>query len=401
VDTMKTPLILGFLFLLISCGGSEPVQIATIAVQPSGFEIVIPAMGELKARKTTPISIPSQIQRSQTLSWLAPENTFVRKGDVLVRFDPTQYQLKSQDERVEIEKLTIDVDEKGRSLDTDRLVLEGQTFILDQEKTMAKKYAPKDMNIYSKSEIIDSAIDLDYLESKNTYYLWKRSGFEKNANAEMGLLEMQKNGHQLQYDQLQDAMRILELKAPHDGIFIYKKNWRGESLRVGQNVWPGMKIGMLPDMNSLEAKVYVLESEASGLKEGLNVEISLDAHPGYSISGKTTMIAPLAKPKKRRSPVKYFEVNIKLDKLDKSLMRLGNRLKAKIFVTKKENTIAVPNQAVFQENQVSWVYVVEGKGFEKRIVVTGDRSLTRTEITGGLKIGEEIALSKPKLAEAR
>lgn len=398
------------LVCLIHCQHAETVQQATYGVVRTDFEIAIPVTGTLKASKATPIQIPPQIRSSQTISWLAEESSKVKAGDIIVRFDSTQYEIQTEEVQNQIAKLDITTRETDRDLSMQRTAIKGQAQIVEQEKDVAKKYSPKDLSIFSKSEIIDAAIDLDFLEAKETYYSWKGGKFEQKADAEMGLLEVKRSSVNMRLEQAQEALNVLEIKAPHDGVFVIEKNWRGEPVRVGDRVWGGFKIGKLPDTSNLEVQGFVLESEASGLAEGLRVELALDAHPGFSYSGTVNMVSPLAKPRERRSPIKYFEVTIQLDETNLNHMRLGNRVKGNIFVEKQTNVIAIPNQAVFQETrngegeaqgpeQAYWVYVLNGKRPERRSVEVGKRSITRTVISSGLQEGERVFLSKPEWEE--
>jgi len=190
----------------------------------------------------------------------------------------------------------------------------------------------------------------------------------------------------------------MEIKAPHDGLFIYERNWRGEEPRVGSNVWRGMKLGKLPDLTLLEAKTYVLESEAGGLKENLPASIVLDALPAVTYTGKVTTIDKIAKSigrEEEKSPLKYFEVKVTLDKTNPEVMKPGNQVKGFIFVRKQEDVIAVPNQALFFNNGEAFVQVKRSSGTGKRPVEIGARSITRTVITKGLEEGEEILLANP------
>ncbi len=52
----------------------------------------------------------------------------------------------------------------------------------------------------------------------------------------------------------------------------------------------------------MEAKLFVLESEASGLKEDLPVSLSLDFEPGRVFTGKLAGLDTVAKPLSEDSP---------------------------------------------------------------------------------------------------
>src|SRR5690606_1700690 len=108
----------------------------------------------------------------------------------------------------------------------------------------------------------------------------------------------------------------LEVLAPVEGIFIHEKNWRGEKVRVGQSMWPGSKLASIPSLKELQAKLYVLETEAAGVEVGLPAQIVLDAYVDRKISGKVVSVANIATQRNNRNPTKYFEIIVELDKSD-------------------------------------------------------------------------------------
>ena len=399
-QSIKMVLLLVLTVILLGCGGQDDGRMAFMTVRKGVFEIVIPVFGELQAVKATPISVPSQLQGEQTLAWMAPENSCVKKGETVVRLDANWYKEQLQAEEFNIARLDLEIEKKQKELEKEKNDFLGELNITAIEKDMADIYGAKDESLYSQDKIIEDAIDLEYLTTKSRHYEQKKTKLEEKARAELQLLQLKKRTYEVKVQQYKEALTSLEIKAPHDGLFIYERNWRGEELRVGSNVWRGMKLGKLPDLTLLEAKTYVLESEAGGLKENLPASIVLDALPSIVYTGKVTTIDKIAKSiemgrGEEQSPLKYFEIKVTLDKTDPGVMKPGNQVKGFIFVQKQENVIAVPNQALFFNNGEAFVQVKHSAGTEKRSVGIGARSLTRTIITKGLEEGEEILLANP------
>lgn len=380
------------LVVIYGCSGAGKSSMAFMTVQKGAFEIVIPGFGELQAVKSTPVAVPARVRGSQTIAWLAPENTLVKKGDTVIRFDSVWYHDRIQREEYIIAKLDLEIKQKKRELEKEKNELKGQLGITAVEKKMAELYAARDEILYSRNKIIEDAIDLNYLKVKSRHYEQKKAKLEQKARAELQLLNLKRRTSQVKVDQYKEALESLEVKAPHDGLFIYEKNWRGEKPRLGMSVWRGMKLGKLPDLSRMEAKVFVLESEAAGLKADLTAAVILDAAPGKTFSGKVTNIDSIAKPLEKKSPLKYFEIKVGIDTIDPELMKPGNQVKAFIFVQRVQDVISVPNQALVFEKDRAFVNVKNSSGVEERKVEIGARSLTRTVITKGLEEGETILL---------
>lgn len=380
------------LLLSAHCTSTRENKPAAMVVEKGTFEIIIPAFGELQAIKSTPIKAP-QIRGRQTLAWMAPENASVKKGDVVARLSGTWIIEKIQEEEFAISKLDLEIAEKVRDLEKEKIELQNELDITVIEKEIAEHYTIKDETIYSKSKIIDDSTDLEFLRKKADHLKKNRDQLEHKARAELQLLHLKKKTHQVKLNQYKNDVELLEVKAPHDGLFIYQKNWRGEKPRVGNSLWGGYPLAKLPELSHMEAKVYVLESEAGGLKKDIPVTLVLDSAPGISFPGKVSRVDSIAKPVERDSPLKYFEVIVGLEKTDRDLMKPGGQVKVRIFVEKQDDVLAVPNQALFFEEGLSYLNIKKGSGFEKREVKTGVRSLTRTIITSGLSEGEEVILS--------
>jgi multidrug efflux pump subunit AcrA (membrane-fusion protein) len=343
--------------------------------------------------------VPPQVRGRQTITWMAPENSLVEAGETVIRLDANYYKEQIQKEQFEINKLKLQISDKTQQLKKEKSELLGQLNITSIEKELADVYAARDEKLYPKNKIIEDAINLDYLKAKSKHYKKQQGKLEEKARAELQILELKRKTHQVKVDQFSAALDSLEIKAPHDGLFIYQKNWRGEAPRIGMSVWSGRRLGKLPNLEQMEAKIFVLESEAAGLKKELPVSIVLDSKPDMEFSGKVANVDAIAKPIVRRSPLKYFQVKVNLESTDGKVMKPGSQVKATMFVQKLENVVSVPNQALFFEqnngSEKTFVNIKTSSGYEKQEVKIGVRSLTRTVVTEGLNEGQEILLGKP------
>ena len=397
--TKAVPVLILLVLSIWGCGAPGERSIASMTVRKSTFEIVIPGFGELQAVTSTPILVPSQLRRSQTLAWIAPENSYVKKGETVIRLDGNWYNEQIQQEEFNISKLDLEIRKKEKELAKQKNDLRGQLNITTIEKEMAELYGAKDETIYPRNKIIEDAVNLDYLKVKTRHFNRKKVKLEEKARAELQLLQLKRRTHQVKVDQYKSALKSLQIKAPHDGLFVYRRNWRGEEPRIGMAVWRGYKLGELPDLSKMEAKIHVLESEAGGLKEKLRVSVVMDSLPTEVYPGKVATVDKMAKPLDQESPLKYFEVKVNLDRTNPEIMKPGNQVKAFIFVEKQEEVIAVPNQALFFDDGKVYIHIKNGSTVEKREVEIGARSLTRTVVTRGVGEGEVILLGNPKKEE--
>ncbi len=395
--TVLRPLIATLLLTsLLSCGEDSFDKTISFEVSTGPFVMRIPIEGELEASVATSISMPGSIFEPQVIAWLAEENTLVKKGDVIARFDTTKYIYDSKQVQLKMQQVDISYDTKASVLTNEKGEIVTDANLIAEELVLADRFALEDLNVFSKNEIIDSMKNKKYLEARQNHTEWRGDVHQQKSSTELDLLDLERQKHESKLTQYSDAMDQMAIKAPHDGLFVLEKTRRGDKPRVGDITWPGRKIGSLPDMNKLQAKVDILESEAAGLDIGLRVEFTLDAYPDEIIQGKVVQIDAIAKAIERESPVKYFGATIEISSNYLDYWRPGVQLRGRIYVIEKQNVLSIPSQAIFREQSNSFVYINDDGEWDRQEVVIGSRSLSRTEIKSGIEDGDIIALYEPR-----
>lgn len=395
-QVLKPVAVVMMTIFMSACGDEKSVNTLTFEAKQSPFTVTIPAKGELKATNEIVLSAPRANRGTLTLAWLVEENSLVKKGQVVARFDGEQHVIKRDKAQLSFDKNQLTKVDTSRNLELNESSIESQSLVLNQEIDMSERFSTEDLAVYSKNEIIEQLLNKEYLQAKDQFLAWSIDSQSAQGNAQIELLNLKGKAFSDKVDMHQKALANLEIVAPNDGIFVYEKNWRGEKVRAGQSLWSGSKIGSIPDLSVMKAVVYVLETQASGLKTEQVVNIKLDAYPKQKVTGRVTKIASIATSREKDNPVKYFEVEVAIDKTFSDIMKPGQKLEAIIEVASIEQTLSVPNQVLYQKDGEFWLFVQSGKGFVKRIVDVGQRSLTKSQIISGLNPGELIALTKPQ-----
>ena len=94
------------------------------------------------------------------------------------------------------------------------------------------------------------------------------SAIEKHlSQSNAAVLAVERQKAQLAIAHAKSALQEMEIDAPHDGIFVLRRNWRGELPKLGDSVWPGQDVAEIPLLDAMEAEVFVLEVDGSGLAE--------------------------------------------------------------------------------------------------------------------------------------
>lgn len=315
---------------------------------------------------------------------------------MIARFDAQQIIRDSRNEELEMLKLQADiVRSEAVQVQQQNDVVSDQVFV-QEEFEFVDRFAIDDLRIYSQLEIIDTLQNRDFLEAKDEFLDWKGGSLSQQHKSEIAVLDIQKESHQAKFERFQAALSQLEVVAPYTGLLVYEKDRRGEKPSVGQTVFPGRPIANIPNLEDLQAKVYVLANDAIDLVTGLSVSITLDAYPDQQFAGTISNVSAFPRSIERGNPVTYYEVTVSLDQQDSKIMQPGRKLNAEIQVKSSSKRLVIPLQAIHHENGASYVYIKTNKQFNKKWVSTGIKNQFLVEITEGLARGDMIALSKPE-----
>lgn len=375
----------------LSGGDSDSIYV----VQESDFIRTVSAEGNLRAAEATPVSAPRDAPGGLRIAWLLKDGAPIKKGDVLIRFDPTEFRndlIEAGVERQTIDNSTAAASGQARAT-RENLLRDASQAQLEYET--AQGFQIQDVDIFSRHEVIESMIDSDLALEKKEYAEDVLDVRESLNQADRELLEIEKRNAMLRYTKAEKGLSALEVIAPHDGIVTFQRDWRGELPTVGSTVFPGRPIAELPNLETMEAEVFVLEADAGGIEQGQRAEVRLESAPGRVIGATVKRIDAVPRPRLRGVPVQYFGVVLELDETVQELMKPGARVSATIILDELENVITIPRQAVFEREGERVVYVDRGGHFEEVVVETGSSSLGRVVVTGGLATGDRIALKRP------
>jgi HlyD family secretion protein len=248
---------------------------------------------------------------------------------------------------------------------------------------------------------VDSATDeVERVRLNNQIQLASRAADRDNQREQVALLENR-------LKKLEEQLASATIKAPRDGLVVYSTSvessrWggSGESLQIGQQVYPNQLIIVLPDTSEMVASVRVHESMAGRVRPGQPVGVKVDAAGGRTFTGTVDSIGVMAESGGWRDPnLREYTVRIALNLEEATELKPSMRVEARIVLGSVEEGPTVPVQALFNEGPVQFVYVPDGNRFVRRPVRIGPRSETLARISAGLELGDTVLLRTPTPGE--
>lgn len=397
---MKRAILIGVPLLLLVVGGAAALRRSSDAiplyrVTATPFVRRVTAEGNLKAVKAAPLTAPLDTQDVLKIAWIVDDGDFVKKDDVVVRFDPTDFEKELLLGKEDRQMADNSIGKADVDASTTKTNLRRDAKQADEELRSATRFKFDDAEVFSRYQRIESEVDAELASQRKKHaenVLGVRDGL---ARANRAILGIDDQKAALRVRNAEQGLRSIEIRAPYDGIVVLQRDWRGDVPKVGANVWSGQTLGEIPQLSSMQAEVFVLEADAAGLAVGKKARVMLEADPSRAYSGRITQFDKLARQRLRDVPVQYFGVTVAVDRTDPKLMKPGTRVRAVLDLEDRARAITVPRQALFEKDGKPIVYRKDGSAFKPVRVDIATSSAGRVVITKGLSEGDEVALVDP------
>ncbi|HAU0349226.1 TPA: efflux RND transporter periplasmic adaptor subunit [Legionella pneumophila] len=175
-----------------------------------------------------------------------------------------------------------------------------------------------------------------------------------------------------------DPPPSVAVKAPISGVI------DARNVNLGQAVEPNTVLFHISNREQLLVIAQVYEEDLGKIKIGQDVNVQALSYSKRIFPGKITLIEPNLDPLTRT-----VNVQIRLDNKE-GLLKPGMFVRAKVILRFTQSALTVPNNAVLEIDNVTFVFVKNGTTYDRTVVSLGARDDKYTEITEGLVPGDEV-----------
>lgn len=155
-------------------------------------------------------------------------------------------------------------------------------------------------------------------------------------------------------------------------------------VKLGQIVNNAQPAAIIVDNSKVYVEIQVMESVVNKLKQGQKVGLRVPAATEKEFASTIEYISPNADMQSKLYTVRAY-VNNK-----DGLLRPGMTGEISLSTDEIKNTIAVPRDAILEEGDRSFVFVVEDNKSVKKEVTLGEDYDSFIEIKSGLKLGDKL-----------
>ena len=323
------------------------------------FIDVLPVRGEVRARRTVPITAPQGAGDLQVV-FLAPSGSAVKTGDIVVRFDTSTTERQLAEKRSALREAEAEI-QRARADAT----ISAQAAKTDQTKRRydveRAKLDASTSEVVSRLEAEKATLSLGAAEQRAREAAIKVTANAATSDASMGALERRREKALADVRLEETRLAALTLKAPLAGVITLGTNFRAggpfaqREWRAGDQAWAGASIAQIPALDSLYILAKVDETDRGQLKTGLEADVEVQAVGGKPAPARITAFSALAKVDFGSiwPPPRLFDVQLDLGTPNPAL-RPGMTASIKIRRDKVPQALLVPTRgavsAVWQDH---------------------------------------------------
>ena len=335
------------IFMLKGCKSSKGVQYKTEMPKKATLVEQVEASGTINP--VTQTSVGTQVS-GRVEKLFVDYNSQVKKGQLLAVIDPSTYESNVKQQEANLQKVKSVSDNAKRNLER------------------YKKLYSQDL--VAKSELDDA----------ETNYL---SAYAQVVQAQASL------------DKAKIDLEYTKIVSPVDGIVISKE------VELGQTVAASFQTPTLflvaENLKKMQIEVNISEADISKIKEGQEVEFSVDAYPTTNFKARVKQVRNSAT---TISNVVTYTVVVEFNN-DEMKLKPGMTANVSIISAKCEDCLTVSNQALRFVPPSSAKIEGENQKFYKNqgLWVESDNGLKRVEVQTGITDGTRTQIISDKISQ--
>src|SRR5438270_12768051 len=285
-------------------------------------------------------------------SVLVKEGDRVKAGQLLVRLDEAEAQSQLAHAKAQLRAAEADMAamKKGGT----------QEEVMTNESNLAKAKTEMDAaqrnyealkrlqttGAASAGEVVE--VENRLTRAKAELNLLQQKTTQRYSSAEVARVRAQEEDAKASVAAAEDILKHANVVAPNDGI-VYSV-----PVKKGAFVNSGDLLVEVADLDKMQVHAFVDEPEIGKLKIGQKVTLTWDAIPGRTWTGEVSHVPTTVVPRGTRS---VGEVVCNVDNADLKLLPNVN-VNGNVVVAQKEGALTVSREAVVQDGNKHYVYVI-------------------------------------------
>lgn len=305
----------------------------------------------------------------------------VEKGAVIARLDTTEFELRVRQSEAAFQqsRVRLGLPPTGTSEEVD---LEKTAFVREARAQMDSARARLDRAMQLSERGLMAKADLDTVSGAYKVTEAQYADALDEGKNRQGVLAQRRSELEIARQQLNDTV----LYAPLSGAV------RQRNANVGQYLAAGAPVVTLVQMNPLRLRTEVPERDASNIRVGMMVRVTVEGTAG-TYQGRIARLSPAIDEASRTLLVETEVSNAN------NALRPGAFARAEIIASSSQRALMVPVAAVVTFAGIDRVFTVQGGQASEKRVRTGRHTAAGIEILEGISNGDQVVLDPGNLTD--
>jgi multidrug resistance efflux pump len=305
----------------------RPLRVAgtVVAIVPPGtFQKTLRLQGYVEAARVVPVRAPTLAgpgSGPMVVTYLVPNGTTVRTGDLLVAFDRQKQQRTAEDTHAELQDVAAWIDKKCAELaeqdakDATRL----------QQATSDVARAKLEMlknEMLPRIDAQKNQLALDRADATLTHVRHALRRKRAAADLDIRILEVRRDRLVMVARQATQNAERMAVRSAVTGLVLYRAMWRDGQFRVpreGLAVWPGATLLDVVNPKTTRIRATVNQADVHMLRAGMCATVRLDAYPGKTYRAHLDQLTPMAAMSEFSDRVRTFTAIFVIEHSDPTL----------------------------------------------------------------------------------
>ncbi len=206
---------------------------------------------------------------------------------------------------------------------------------------------------------------------------------QQDLDAAQKLFDISKSNYEASVKELSILQGYSNIKAPFKGVISKKL------VEVGELVTVGAPLIEIVDPDRLYVSATIDEVDVARLKLGQAVNITLDAYHGEIFNGTIYKISPIVAGQKQET--RTFEIRIEFTG-KKPVLKTGMSADIEVLTDMLSNVISIPTQSIMDRQGKKMVYIIKDNRALLKEIDIGISNWNFTEIKNGLNEGDMVII---------
>ncbi|HLA94897.1 MAG TPA: efflux RND transporter periplasmic adaptor subunit [Pyrinomonadaceae bacterium] len=330
--------------------------------------------------------------------------SYVQKGEVMLRLDPQDAQIRLEQSQAQVEQQKRAVDQAIANLRQTQVrlgITDGQTFKIEdfsQVKSVTAQLLLAEQELKRTTKLVESGDvprqQLDQRRSSRDALLGQLDEARSNAAVTIKAIDTARTQvesaraavktSETQVDQARKAVSDTNVYAPLSGYISDRTADVGEYISPNT---PNSKIATIVRTAVLRMKIDVPEQAIGKVGIGQSISLQTSAYPDRNFAGTVVRMSPNINTTSRTLTVEAEVENVG------GLLKPGQFATVRITQSQPEPAVMVPVSAVKTDGDINRIYVVKDGIVQERLVQLGLLEGDIIQVKQGVQENEVIATS--------